>query len=236
MATFGYQGDFGGAGNSLASMYNSQANQSINTGNAVAKLADPFMNEREGYQNQLRTLMSNPGEFSSSPFYKFAYDQGLNALQRKGNVRSGNKLAELVKYGQGMASQAYFPQANLLATLSGATTGSPAAAGLAVSGAFNRSQDQKSLGKYSELSGGQMTAGNTTPWYLQPDLYKEQDQANAALTQKLNSYGSSDYYSPSNYSYDYYSPSYGGYGYAQADGYEPTFFGDYGYEDYYGEY
>lgn len=150
MATFGYQGNFYGDGADIGSMFNSQANQSTNTGFVAADLADPFRNERKTYQNSLRSLMSNPGEFSSSPVYKFAYDQGLNALQRKGSVRSGNKLAELMKYGQGMASQMYFPQANLLSTLSGATTGSPAAAGLAVQSGFNRAQDQRQAGKAAE--------------------------------------------------------------------------------------
>jgi len=143
--------NFYGDGDEINNLFRSQANQSINAGYNAADLADPFRNERKGYQNSLRSLMANPGEFSSSPVYKFAYDQGLNALQRKGSIRSGNKLAELMKYGQGMASQMYFPQANLLSTLSGATTGSPAAAGLAVSGAFNRSQDQRQAGKAAEM-------------------------------------------------------------------------------------
>lgn len=141
----GVVSNFYGDGDNFGNLLQSQSSASPGIGYEAARLADPFGNERKQYQNKLRTLVDDPGSFSSSPFYKFAYDQGLNALQRKGSVRSGNKLAELMRYGQGMASQAYFPQANLLSTLSGATTGSPAAAGLAVSGAFERSQNQANL-------------------------------------------------------------------------------------------
>jgi hypothetical protein len=162
--------NFYGEGDEINNLFRSQANQSISAGYNAADLADPFRNERKGYQNSLRSLMSNPGEFSSSPVYKFAYDQGLNALQRKGSVRSGNKLAELMKYGQGMASQLYFPQANLLSNL--AMSGSnPGVASAAVSGAFNRSQDQRQAGKASEMyaGGGGAKAGGAggVPWYMQ---------------------------------------------------------------------
>lgn len=137
--------DFYGPEDTFSNLTRNQSGQSVGYGYEAARLADPFANERKQYQNSLRELTSNPGSFSSSPFYKFAYEQGLNALQRKGTVRSGNKLAALMSYGQDRASQSYFPQAQLLSTLAGATTGSPAAAGLAVSGAFNRSQDQASI-------------------------------------------------------------------------------------------
>ena len=166
--------NFYGEGDELNNLFRSQANQSINAGYNAADLADPFRNERKGYQNSLRSLMANPGEFSSSPVYKFAYDQGLNALQRKGSIRSGNKLAALMKYGQDAASQLYFPQANLLSTLSGATTGSPAAAGLAVSGAFNRAQDQRQMGAAAQMYGNgggpnYRAAGTSQPWWWGSD-------------------------------------------------------------------
>lgn len=134
---------FYGPGDQFSKLSNSQANQSIGVGLEAARMSDPFAPERGNYQNQLRTLVSDPGSMTSSPYYQFALNQGLNSLQRKGTVRSGNKLAELVKYGEGVASQGYFNQAGLLSTLSGATTGSPAAAGMAYSGAYNRSQDQR---------------------------------------------------------------------------------------------
>lgn len=173
-----------GIGEDISGLFDQQANQSIGVGNVAASLADPFKNERGAYQNSLRSLMSNPGEFSTSPVYKFAYDQGLNALQRKGSVRSGNKLAELMKYGQGMASQLYFPQANLLSTLSGATTGSPAAAGMSYTSAYNRSQDQRQAGKAAGAygaGGGMSSGGSSTPWWMDNSRYASQDAERAAL-------------------------------------------------------
>lgn len=236
---------FYGAGDSVGKLYDSQANQSQSVGINAADIADPFRNERKTYQNSLRSLMSNPGEFSSSPFYKFAYDQGLNSLQRKGNVRSGNKLAELMKFGQGMASQTFFPQANLLASLSGATTGSPAAAGLAVSGAFNRSQDQRLMGQASRMMGsGGQGGGYNTGGLWDSDFY------NSVYSGTYRSPGSSasapNYYTP-NYGYDSssYSPSsgfgyidtgYGSYDYSPGMGFvnSPSYFEpDYGYQNYY---
>lgn len=154
--------DFYGPQDTFARQLQNQSAASPGIGYEAARLADPFGNERKQYQNQLSTLMTNPGSFESSPFYKFAYDQGLESIQRKGNVRSGNKLAQLMKYGQGMASQHYFPQANLLSTLSGATTGSPAAAGLAVSGAFERSQNLANLASANKAA-GQNPMGGASP-------------------------------------------------------------------------
>ena len=233
--------NFYGEGDELNNLFRSQANQSINAGYNAADLADPFRNERKGYQNSLRSLMANPGEFSSAPVYKFAYDQGLNALQRKGSVRSGNKLAALMKYGQDAASQLYFPQANLLSTLSGATTGSPAAAGLAVSGAFNRAQDQRQMGAAAGMYGGgsraQPAGGSGLPWYMSESLWGSPASTSALPTGgSAGSYGSSyggGYgYSPS-YSYGgmgggYTPSSAAGTGYMTSDYGTTTFGGDYG--------
>lgn len=55
--------------------------------------------------------LSNLVNIEQSPAYKWRYDQGLEAVNRtaaaKGMLGSGNRLAELTKYGQGMASQEY---------------------------------------------------------------------------------------------------------------------------------
>lgn len=103
-----------------------------------ASVADPFAGQREqywtdlrnqvtasgqpgAYQNQLATLMSSPGSMATSPMYQFAFDQGLNAVNRtqaaRGMLGSGNRLYELTNYGQGLAGQQYFNQANLLSGL-----------------------------------------------------------------------------------------------------------------------
>lgn len=141
----------------LADLGRQQGWESRNVGNTASRMADPFAPERFNYQNQLRKLMEKPGDFASSPTYKFAFDQGLDAVNRKaaasGMLGSGNRLAELTRFGQGLASQQFFPQANLLAQLSGATTGSPAAAGLAYSGAIGRGQDQESMASLARSLG-----------------------------------------------------------------------------------
>ena len=143
----------------LADLTQQQSFQSKNIGNTAASLADPFSGERRGYQNQLRQLMANPGQFGSSPAYQFAFDQGLEALNRKaaagGMLGSGNRLAELTKYGQGMAGQQFFNQANLLSRLSGVDSSSPAAAGIAYSGGMNRSQDQSGMSAVARALGRQ---------------------------------------------------------------------------------
>lgn len=55
--------------------------------------------------------LSNLAKIDQSPSYQWRYDQGLEAVNRtaaaKGMLGSGNRLAELTKYGQGMASQEY---------------------------------------------------------------------------------------------------------------------------------
>ena len=70
------------------------------------------------YENRLKSLMENPNSIQNSGAYRFAFDQGQQAIERsaaaKGMLNSGNILAELVKYGQGMASQQYDKEADRL--------------------------------------------------------------------------------------------------------------------------
>jgi len=81
-----------------------------------------------GYQNQLsdllkqqskanqryQELLNDPNKIKESAGYKYALGQGNQAINRsaaaKGMLNSGNVLAELAKYGQGMASQNYQQQ------------------------------------------------------------------------------------------------------------------------------
>lgn len=61
--------------------------------------------------NQLLKLLSDPSSIESQPGYQFAYNQGLDAVNRtaaaKGQLGSGNRLYDLTKYGQGLASTQY---------------------------------------------------------------------------------------------------------------------------------
>lgn len=110
--------------------------------NMAREAADPFAAQRGQYQGQLNSLMANPGSFSSSPAYKFAYDQGLEAVNRnlaaKGLANSGTRLNELTRFGQGMAGQQYFNQANLLAKLAGVDASNPGAAAGAITSIANQ--------------------------------------------------------------------------------------------------
>lgn len=98
----------------------------------AAAAADPFAPQRGQYQNALQQMMT--GNFTpNDPSYKWRFDQGQQGVERsmaaKGFLGSGNILAELQKQGQGMASQEYQNQYDRLLPLTGATTGSPGAAG-----------------------------------------------------------------------------------------------------------
>lgn len=130
----------------FSGLSNSQATQSVGNASNAAAAADPFASQRGQYQTDLSNVISNPGSITSSPYYQFARDQGLNAIQRQGTVRSGNKLAQLMQFGTGLASQNYNSLVSQLTPLSGATTGSPATAGNILNGGFNRSQDQRQIG------------------------------------------------------------------------------------------
>ena len=61
--------------------------------------------------NKLNELLQNPSSVESTPGYQFAYNQGLEAVNRtaaaKGQLGSGNRLYDLTKFGQGLASQTY---------------------------------------------------------------------------------------------------------------------------------
>lgn len=73
------------------------------------------------YKTRLDQLLIDPSKIQETPGYKFALEQGNQAINRsaaaKGGLNSGGVLAELEKYGQGMASQEYGGQVNRLAQL-----------------------------------------------------------------------------------------------------------------------
>lgn len=84
----------------------------------------PWLQAGTNSLGQMQAL--NAGDFSSfkqSPDYKFAYDQGLATLDRSaarnGNLFSGGHQADLMKFGQGLASQNYNTYYNRLASMAG---------------------------------------------------------------------------------------------------------------------
>lgn len=93
----------------------------------------PFLQAGQQAVGQMQAL--NAGDFSSfkqSPDYQFAFNQGLQGLDRsaaaRGSLFSGGHSADLMKFGQGLASQNYGAYYNRLARLSG--TGQTTASGL----------------------------------------------------------------------------------------------------------
>jgi hypothetical protein len=69
-------------------------------------------------QNQLTGLLNDPSKIQQTAGYQFDVDQGNQAINRsaaaRGSLNSGGVLAELAKYGQGMASAEYGNQVNRL--------------------------------------------------------------------------------------------------------------------------
>lgn len=97
----------------------------------------PGIDAGHGALAQMQAL--NAGDFSSfqqSPDYQFAFDQGMQGLDRsaasRGSLYSGGADADRIKFGQGMANQnygTYYSRLSDLATGGNATAGSLGALG-----------------------------------------------------------------------------------------------------------
>ena len=76
------------------------------------------LNDQSNYGSRYKQLLDDPSKIQQTAGYQFALDQGNQAINRsaaaKGMLNSGNVLAELAKYGQGMASQEYGNQLNAI--------------------------------------------------------------------------------------------------------------------------
>ena len=113
--------NFSIAGDAVANRNNANLNYAQNRNNQRAELE--WANKQRMYDPSFwqqafsggggggSGTLSNLANIEQSPAYKWRYDQGLEAVNRtaaaKGMLGSGNRLAELTKYGQGMASQEY---------------------------------------------------------------------------------------------------------------------------------
>jgi len=79
--------------------------------------------ENNLYKNQLNSMLTDPNAFQGTPGFKFALNTGLDGIDRKmaagGFSGSGNALAELTKYGTGLAQQDWGNQVDRLGHLSG---------------------------------------------------------------------------------------------------------------------
>lgn len=107
------------------------------SGSPITRVLGGLQTQQDGYQNYLSTFNEQPVEpaveeagapdfssFFESPDYRFALDQGTQATERsaaaRGGLNSGNTLAELTRYGQGLATQNFGNYTNRLASLAGA--------------------------------------------------------------------------------------------------------------------
>lgn len=143
---------------------------------AASAASDPFASQRGQYQGALQQLMS--GAFSpSDPSYGWRFGQGQQAIERslgaRGLLNSGNRLTALTDYGQGQASTEYANQFSRLAQLSGANTGSPAAAGQIIQG------NQDAAGKAFTAVGNQVGKA-VTGWLNEPALVQDDGASYAA--------------------------------------------------------
>lgn len=105
---------------------------SKNTADAAKRAmqtADPFGRYRDPFAQRLMGLYQNPWSISDTPGYQFRLAQGLEGIDRnasaKGLLGSGNRLMELMRYGQDYASQEFGNEIARLSGLAGATMGSP---------------------------------------------------------------------------------------------------------------
>jgi hypothetical protein len=73
------------------------------------------------YQNKLKDLISNPGSFSGTPGYQFAFDQAMQGTNRANSAMrgSGGVMAALQDRASGLASQNYGDYLKTLGGLSG---------------------------------------------------------------------------------------------------------------------
>ena len=128
-------GPVGAAVGGLADAYGTyqSGKDAKNAAQDAVGIADPFAPYRGQYAQSLSSLYANPSQITALPAYQFRLNQGLDAINRnaaaKGYLGSGNRLMELMRYGQDYGSQEFDREIARLSGLSGATTGSPAAAG-----------------------------------------------------------------------------------------------------------
>lgn len=128
------------------SIKNNSDASTYDSGQNYLKTIQDALGQGNAYEDQLKSLLANPDSIKDTGAYKFAFDQGQQSVERsaaaKGMLGSGNVLAELTQFGQGLASQQYDKEANRLAGLSGTQKNYLLGTGqLALSGAKAKSDD-----------------------------------------------------------------------------------------------
>lgn len=116
------------------------------------------------YSNSLAELVNSPG-------YQFRIDQGNQTINRsaaaKGMLNSGNVLAELANYGQGVASEEYGKRLNQLASVAG--TGQTASTNMATAGQnYGINYGNSILAGAASRQSGILGAGQALSSFLNP--------------------------------------------------------------------
>lgn len=118
----------------------------------------PWLNAGQNALSQLGDLNSgNFASFTQSPDYQFALSQGLQGVERsaaaRGNLYGGGTSADLMAYGQGLASQNYNNYYNRIAGIAnvGQTTGNSL-------GSFG-AQNAANQGQYAQNAGNARASG-----------------------------------------------------------------------------
>lgn len=112
---------------------------------------------REGLDRMRAAMNGDFSSFQNSPDYQFAYDQGLKAVQRgqPGNFFGGGQSADLVRFGQGLASQQYGNWWNRNAGLAG--LGQTAGQGLGALGQNYANSYQTAMGNIGDMRASSIT-------------------------------------------------------------------------------
>jgi hypothetical protein len=142
---------------------------------------------RSAYDQRLQQMML--GSFTpDDPSYQWRMEQGMNNLARssaaKGMLGSGNMAAELLSFGQGMASQEYGSQFNRLLQASANATSQYTAAYSVLDRMLQQQQAQQNLGYQGEQVAqewGRLAQGwnNQNMGYMAQDTSRFSAAANA---------------------------------------------------------
>lgn len=116
----------------------------------------------------LQGLLDNPDSIKDSTAYQWRFDQGLQGLDRsaaaRGGLFSGGHSTDLMKFGQGLASQEYGDQWNRLAGLAG--VGQTTA---------------NSLGQFGASMSGNIGNALSNVGQIRQGAYQQQGQNNAQM-------------------------------------------------------
>lgn len=128
----------------------------------------PWLHAGQNALGGLQGLLKDPNSIKDSNAYQFQIGQGIQGLDRsaasRGNLFSGGHNADVLGFGQGLASQEYGNQWNRLAGLAG--VGQTAATNLGSLGAGMASNVGNALGNIGQARQG---------------MYQQQGQNNAQL-------------------------------------------------------